>query len=102
MRIIMPITFYRVFIRPSTSVKFLEDSPDFTQYVLNKYVANKDCIEFRTTTYSEDNTIKTVKSVWANQDAFEKALSDPAWQTNIDILNLHALQNDIIINTWVE
>lgn len=98
----MSIKFYRRFIRPSVHVPFPEDSPEFTQYVLDTYISTNKCTEHRTATYSPDNLIKTIKSVWANQESFDEALADPIWNTNADYTFNYISQNNIVLLKWVE
>jgi hypothetical protein len=98
----MPVTFYRVFIRPTTDVAFPEDPAEFVQYVLDTYVATGACTEFRTATYSDDNLIKTIKSVWIDQTAVDAALLDPKWDENADFLSRYSTPLNIIVHNWIE
>lgn len=98
----MPVTFYRTFIRASTDTKFFEDPAEFTQYVYDTYISTNLCLEHRTPNYSEDQLIKTVKSVWVDQAAIDAALLDPIWQENIQQISDYCTLNNILSYFWIE
>lgn len=98
----MAVTFNRIFIRPSIDVEFPEDPPEFTQHVLDLYVATNLCTEHRTATYSSDNLVKTTKSVWVDKETVDVAASDPIWTTNIEYTTEYCTLHEIIPIVWYD
>jgi hypothetical protein len=98
----MPTTFNRLFARPSLDVEFPTDPAEFTQYAIDTYVSTGKCIEHRVTSYSEDNLVKTCKSVWINEETFNDVLPDNEYAKNREFLNQYCTAHDIFTTSWVE
>jgi hypothetical protein len=98
----MPTKFNRLFARPSVDVEFPIDPDEFTQHAIDTYVSTGKCIEHRVASYSEDKLVKTCRSVWIDEEAYNEALPDPAYAKNHEFLTQYCNEHDIFTSFWTE
>lgn len=96
----MTVLFRRTFIRQNNSIPFYNDSPEFTQYIVDTYVTTEKCLAWRSILDTE--TTRVTESIWATQEDIDTAVSDPIIITNSNETKQYCDENLIDSNSAIE
>jgi hypothetical protein len=95
----MKIVFTYQFQRQNQYVPFYQESPEFLQYVNDKYIKTGKCLVFREKIISDDGLMQEIHSEWKNMEESEDFWND-GWALTVknEIINYNKTHNIITIN----
>jgi hypothetical protein len=88
----MTVKFTSVHTKRTKNYDFFEDTPEFTQYIIETYVNTNKCLEWRKVEFPDSDTM-VITSTWTSTTSYLEALDDPIVIKNIQDRNNYYLIN---------